>query len=163
MIQNNARLSQQKTCRADTPVRRPHAVILSKAPHAVILSKAKDLCTLSARPQLCFRVLGGHPESPALHQRDEGSSAQYFKPPIRVPSSGGMGFSESPADERVLDVQFTDDTISVNLRDGRIITIPLVRYPRLLEPTPSQRKNWKIAGRGYGIRWPNMDEDLSTE
>jgi hypothetical protein len=69
----------------------------------------------------------------------------------------------STADERVLDVQFTDDTISVNLRDGRVITIPLVRYPRLLEPTPSQRKNWKIAGGGYGIHWPDIDEDLSTE
>ena len=50
-----------------------------------------------------------------------------------------MGFSASSAhsnaDERVLDVQFTDDTISVNLRDGRVITVPLVWYPRLLEAT----------------------------
>jgi DNA adenine methylase len=63
----------------------------------------------------------------------------------------------------VLDVQFTDDTISVNLRDGRVITVPLVWCPRLLEATPSQRKNWKIAGGGYGIHWPDIDEDLSTE
>jgi len=74
-----------------------------------------------------------------------------------------MSFSASSADERVLDVQFTDDTISVNLRDGRVITVPLVWYPRLLEATPAQRKNWKVAGGGYGIHWPDIDEDLSTE
>jgi hypothetical protein len=74
-----------------------------------------------------------------------------------------MSFSASSADERVLDVQFTDDTISVNLRDGRVITVPLVWYPRLLEATVSQRKNWKIAGGGYGIHWRDIDEDLSTE
>jgi hypothetical protein len=74
-----------------------------------------------------------------------------------------MSFSASSADERVLDVQFTEDTISVNLRDGRVITVPLVWYPRLLEATSSQRKNWKIAGGGYGIHWPDIDEDLSTE
>jgi hypothetical protein len=62
----------------------------------------------------------------------------------------------------VLDVQFTDDAISVSLRDGRVITVPLVWYPRLLDATASQRNNWKIAG-GYGIHWPDIDEDLSTE
>ncbi len=74
-----------------------------------------------------------------------------------------MSFSASAADERVLDVQSTDDTLSVSLRDGRVITVPLVWYPRLLNATPAQRRNWKIAGGGYGIRWPDLDEDLSTE
>jgi hypothetical protein len=74
-----------------------------------------------------------------------------------------MSFSASSADERVLDVLFTDDTISVNLRDGRVITVPLVWYPRLLDATAPQRNNWKIAGGGYGIHWPDIDEDLSTE
>ncbi len=67
------------------------------------------------------------------------------------------------ADERVLDVQFTDDAISVSLRDGRVITVPLVWYPRLLDATAAQRNNWKIAGGDYGIHWPDIDEDLSTE
>ena len=67
------------------------------------------------------------------------------------------------ADERMLEVQFTDDAISVSLRDGRVITVPLVWYPRLLDATATQRKNWKIAGGGYGIHWPDIDEDLSTE
>jgi hypothetical protein len=76
-----------------------------------------------------------------------------------------MSFSASSAHsgERVLDVQFTDDTISVSLRDGRVISVPLVWYPRLLDATAAQRNNWKIAGGGYGIHWPEMDEDLSTE
>ena len=74
-----------------------------------------------------------------------------------------MSFSASSADERVLDVLLTDDTISVNLRDGRVITVPLVWYPRLLDATAPQRNNWKIAGGGYGIHWPDIDEDLSTE
>jgi hypothetical protein len=74
-----------------------------------------------------------------------------------------MSFSASSADERVLDVLFTEDTISVNLRDGRVITVPLVWYPRLLDATAPQRNNWKIAGGGYGIHWPDIDEDLSTE
>ena len=74
-----------------------------------------------------------------------------------------MSFLASSADERVLDVQFTDDTLSVSLRDGRTITVPLVWYPRLLNATLAQRRNWKIAGGGYGIHWPEIDEDLSTE
>jgi hypothetical protein len=67
------------------------------------------------------------------------------------------------ADERVVQVTFTDDEMSVRLMDGRTITVPLAWYPRLLNATPEQRKNWQIAGGGYGLHWPDMDEDLSTE
>ena len=74
-----------------------------------------------------------------------------------------MGSSAITADERVLDVTFSDDSLNVSLRDGRVISVPLVWYPRLLNATPAQRKNWKIAGGGYGIHWPDVDEDLSTE
>jgi hypothetical protein len=74
-----------------------------------------------------------------------------------------MSFSASSADERVLDVQFSDDSFSVTLRDGRVISVPLVWYPRLLRATRKQRANWKISGGGYGIHWPDVDEDLSTE
>jgi len=63
----------------------------------------------------------------------------------------------------VLDVVFSDDALSVSLRDGRVISVPLVWYPRLLNATSTQRNNWKIAGGGYGIHWPDLDEDLSTE
>src|SRR5271168_3341345 len=74
-----------------------------------------------------------------------------------------MSSSTITTDERVLDVAFTEDALSVSLRDGRVISVPLVRYPRLLNATPAQRKNWRIAGGGYGIHWPEVDEDLSTE
>jgi Protein of unknown function (DUF2442) len=74
-----------------------------------------------------------------------------------------MGSSAITTDERVLDVAFSDDALSVSLRDGRVISVPLVWYPRLLNATPAQRENWKIAGGGYGMHWPDVDEDLSTE
>jgi hypothetical protein len=67
------------------------------------------------------------------------------------------------ADERVKHVYFTEETISVNLMDGRTITVPLVWYPRLLNATPEQRAEWQVCGGGYGIHWEAIDEDLSTE
>jgi hypothetical protein len=74
-----------------------------------------------------------------------------------------MGILAISADERVAHVEFTDDSLSVRLMDGRTISVPLAWYPRLLEANPEQRRNWKIAGGGYGIHWPDLDEDLSTE
>jgi uncharacterized protein DUF2442 len=65
--------------------------------------------------------------------------------------------------ERVADVTFTQDSLCVSLRDGRKISLPLSWYPRLLKATPAQRNHWKLAGAGYGIHWPDIDEDLSTE
>jgi hypothetical protein len=69
----------------------------------------------------------------------------------------------SVADERVVDVSFTKDALRVALMDGRSITVPLTWYPRLLNATSKQRKNWRIGGGGYGIHWPDVDEDLSSE
>ena len=74
-----------------------------------------------------------------------------------------MGILALTADERVADVKFTKDSLSVALRDGRTITVPLAWYPRLFNATVIERKNWRIAGGGYGIHWPDVDEDLSTE
>jgi len=74
-----------------------------------------------------------------------------------------MGILATAADERVADVFFDQDTLSVRLKDGRTISVPLVWYPRLLQATAEQRSNWQIAGGGYGIHWPAIDEDLSTE
>lgn len=67
------------------------------------------------------------------------------------------------ADERVMDVEVTEDVLSVQLMDGRKISVPLVWYPRLLKATPAQRNNWRVSGGGYGIHWEDLDEDLSTE
>ncbi|WP_313887596.1 DUF2442 domain-containing protein [Nodosilinea sp. LEGE 07088] len=66
-------------------------------------------------------------------------------------------------DERVKDVRFTEDTISVELMDGCAIAVPLVWYPRLLNALPQQLAQWEICGGGYGIHWEALDEDLSTE
>ena len=74
-----------------------------------------------------------------------------------------MSTSEPKAGERILDVHVTEDTISVDLYDGRTITAPLAWFPRLLHATPEERVNWRVAGAGYGIHWPDIDEDLSTQ
>ena len=74
-----------------------------------------------------------------------------------------MGILALTADERVSTVNFTSDSLSVSLMDGRVISVPLTRYPKLLHASVEQRNNWQIAGGGYGIHWPDLDEDLSTE
>jgi hypothetical protein len=74
-----------------------------------------------------------------------------------------MGILAPGADERVANVEFDDDVLSVALMDGRTISVPLAWYPRLLNASDVQRKNWRIGSGGYGIHWPDLDEDLSTE
>jgi Protein of unknown function (DUF2442) len=66
-------------------------------------------------------------------------------------------------DIRVRDVTVSEDELKVALMDGRTITVPLAWYPRLAEATPEQWAHWQMAGAGYGIHWPELDEDLSTE
>lgn len=74
-----------------------------------------------------------------------------------------MSTSAPNAGERVKDVHLGEDTLSVDLMDGRTITVPLAWYPRLLHATPEERSTWRVSGGGYGIHWPDIDEDLSTE
>ena len=74
-----------------------------------------------------------------------------------------MGILALSADERVRGVRVSLDTLTVDLMDGRTISVPLVWYPRLLSGTPKERSNWKVCAAGYGIHWPDLDEDLSTE
>lgn len=66
-------------------------------------------------------------------------------------------------DERAVSVRFMDEQLVVDLRDGRTIATPLVWYPRLRHATDAQRANWQIIGSGFGIHWPDIDEDLSVE
>lgn len=73
------------------------------------------------------------------------------------------GTGDVQPDMRVKDVRFTDKALSVDLADGRTITVPLAWYPPLLHATPEQREKWEIVGAGYGIYWPEVDEDLSVE
>lgn len=74
-----------------------------------------------------------------------------------------MNISARVTDERVLDVRFDDHSLIVDLMDGRTISVPLAWYPRLLAATNDQRAHWERSSGGYGIHWPDMDEDLSTE
>jgi hypothetical protein len=74
-----------------------------------------------------------------------------------------MGISAVAADERVAEVRFDADRIIVDLMDGRTIAAPLAWYPRLFNATAEQRSRWERAGGGYGLHWPDLDEDLSTE
>ena len=73
-----------------------------------------------------------------------------------------MTTSELKVGARVRDVRCTDDLLVVDLLDGRTISVPLAWYPRLLHATPEQRNRWELAGAGYGIHWPEVDEDLSV-
>ena len=74
-----------------------------------------------------------------------------------------MKGSEVKPGERVKDVRVSEDTLAVDLIDGRTIVVPLAWFPKLLDATPEQRRNWQISGAGYGLHWPDVDEDLSTE
>ena len=57
----------------------------------------------------------------------------------------------------------TEDTLSVDLSDGRSISVPLEWFPRLVYASPEERNNWKLIGKGQGIHWQDVDEDISVE
>ncbi len=60
-------------------------------------------------------------------------------------------------------VTVTEDTLGVDLSDGRSISVPLAWFPRLLHATSAERKNWRLIGKGHGIHWESIDEDISVE
>lgn len=64
---------------------------------------------------------------------------------------------------KVTNVTITDDTLSVDLADGRTISVPVMWFPRLAYGTTEERANFEIAGAGYGIHWPDLDEDIGVE
>ena len=57
----------------------------------------------------------------------------------------------------------TEDSLVLDLEDGRTISVPLAWYPRLMHGTVKERNNWRLIGRGQGIHWPDLDEDISVE
>ena len=61
------------------------------------------------------------------------------------------------------DVVITDDSLIVELDDGRTVSVPLAWYPRLLHSSVTERKEWRLVGKGCGIHWESIDEDISTE
>jgi hypothetical protein len=68
--------------------------------------------------------------------------------------------SEVPAAETVT---VTEDTLTVELSDGRTLSVPLAWFPRLVHATVAERKSWRLIGRGHGIHWNKLDEDISVE
>jgi len=65
-------------------------------------------------------------------------------------------------DATAIDVAVKDDRLVVILADGRELAAPLTWFPRLLDATEEQRSNWRLIGRGHGIHWPDIDEDISV-
>lgn len=64
---------------------------------------------------------------------------------------------------RAVEVTVTDDTLTVDLEDGRTISVPIGWFPRLAYATPDERANFEISGGGRGIHWPDLDEDIGIE
>ena len=63
----------------------------------------------------------------------------------------------------VQQVTITDVSLSVDLSDGRTISVPLAWYPRLLNGSPEERNSWRVTGSREGIHWPDLDEDISVK
>ena len=64
---------------------------------------------------------------------------------------------------QIIDISVSDDSLTVELSDGRTISVPTAWYPRLLHATPRERKNWRLIGQGHGVHWEALDEDISVE
>jgi hypothetical protein len=74
--------------------------------------------------------------------------------------------SSSTVDNQIVaaaNVRATDDTLTVDLSDGRVVSVPMAWYPRLSHGTLDERNNWRLIGGGRGIHWPDLDEDISVE
>src|SRR2546427_9276818 len=63
---------------------------------------------------------------------------------------------------RIEDVLVTGDSLTVELADGRTVSVPLAWYPRLLHGSTKERNHWRLIGKGEGIHWPDLDEDISV-
>lgn len=61
------------------------------------------------------------------------------------------------------DVKVSSEALTVHLKDGRVVSVPLAWYPRLVEGSPVERRQWELIGPGIGIHWPLLDEDISVE
>jgi hypothetical protein len=73
-----------------------------------------------------------------------------------------MPISAIKVDATVVEVMVSDERLTVILADGRELSAPLAWFPRLLEATDPQRRHWRFIGRGRGIHWPEIDEDVSV-
>ena len=127
-------------------------------------------------------------QPPHVHVQHEHRVGKFWLDPVRLETSGAFEPSETRRIERSLErhqallleswheyfsrdvgvpeverVTVTEDALTAELSDGRTITVPLDWYPRLAHGTPEERDNWELIGPGEGIRWPDLDEDISVE
>ena len=68
-----------------------------------------------------------------------------------------------PREARARAVSVSEDTLAVELQDGRTVSVPIAWYPRLSHGSESERRDWRLIGDGLGIHWPQLDEDISVE
>jgi hypothetical protein len=80
-----------------------------------------------------------------------------------MPTSENNPSSGPILSARAVDVATSDTTLSVRLEDGRSLSVPIIWFPRLAEASELRRKNWQLIGRGVGIHWPDVDEDVSVQ
>ena len=73
-----------------------------------------------------------------------------------------MPISANRLDAQALNVEFVDASIRLILANGRDISAPLAWFPRLRDASDAQRANWRLIGRGEGVHWPDLDEDVSV-
>ena len=139
-------------------------------------------------PYRLFFYASDRGEPHHIHVERNEKLAKFWLDPIRLQSSGGFSRLElrrirSIISESIkgltehgmailavelqvpdaVDVQVTEDTLSVELSDGRTISVPLGWYLRLEHASANERANWRLIGKGCGIHWEDIDEDLSIE
>ncbi|MFG0317901.1 MAG: DUF2442 domain-containing protein [Planctomycetota bacterium JB042] len=125
-------------------------------------------------------------EPPHVHVERAGGVAKFWLHPVSLPSRGesrrtrcvesrgrskstdgsssepGMSTSGAEIDPRATTVTVTEEELTVSLRDGRRVSVPLTWFPRLLRAAETEREAWRLVGGGAGIQWPALDEDLSV-
>ena len=82
---------------------------------------------------------------------------------MRLPYEERRGSLGRLRDAVAQGVTTSDEALTVDLADGRTITVPLAWFPRLAHGTAAERSNWRLIGGGVGIHWPDLDEDISVE
>ncbi|MEN9354757.1 MAG: hypothetical protein RL318_2082 [Fibrobacterota bacterium] len=73
-----------------------------------------------------------------------------------------MTSSMPKSGDKIVDVRFEEDRLVVDFLDGHTLAVPVAWYPALLHAHPQERANWELSAAGFGIHWPDLDEDLSA-
>lgn len=97
-----------------------------------------------------------------LEARNSANFILSLRRTARSLSSLGMSILASKPLADAVDVSCTTDDLVVTLADGRRVSAPLAWFPRLLNATPAQRAKWRLIGKGVGIHWDEVDEDISV-